>query len=339
MKPVRILIIGPAWVGDMVMAQVLFQTLKQKIHCVIDVLAPEWSRPLTDRMPEVCRSLTMPVGHGQFGLKKRFALAKSLRGQYDEAYILPNSWKSALIPALAKIPRRVGWLGEMRVGLLNDFRRLDKIKHPRMIDRFAALAYHANVRIPGALPKPQLRIQPEMVEIALKQYSLNQNSKILAICPGAEFGPSKRWPEQYYAKVAEYALEKGWQVWLFGSLKDSPVAQTIQTLCRGQCRDLTGQTTLSEAIDLLSLASYVVTNDSGLMHIAAALNRPLTAIYGSTDPSFTPPLSKDAKIIRAGIECSPCFQRICPLGHHRCMQDLTPEVVLAELQQVFQCES
>jgi heptosyltransferase II len=338
MRVPRILIVGPAWVGDMVMAQVLFKTLKQKIACTIDVLAPEWSRPLTDRMPEVSRSISMTIGHGQLQWEKRVVIGQALRNQYDEAYVLPNSWKSALIPLFAKIPKRIGWLGEMRVGLLNDFRRLDKKKYPRMIDRFAALAYPVTATMP-ALPTPQLMIQTNNVDIALKQYSLNTNSsKILALCPGAEFGPSKRWPEHYYAKIAEKALEQGCEVWIFGSVKDMPVAKMIQTFCRDRCHDLTGRTTLSEAIDLLSLASCVVTNDSGLMHIAAALNRPLIALYGSSDPSFTPPLSKQAQILRAVIDCSPCFQRNCPLGHQRCMQELTPDKVWVHLQQVLQCE-
>ena len=243
-----------------------------------------------------------------------------------------------MIPFFAKIPNRVGWLGEMRVGLLNDFRRLDKKKYPRMIDRFAALAYPITATMPP-LPVPQLMIQADSVGSALKQYSLTRApSKILALCPGAEFGPSKRWPEHYYATIAEKALEQGCQVWIFGSVKDMPVAKKIQAFCRDRCHDLTGRTTLSEAIDLLSLASCVVTNDSGLMHIAAALNRPLIALYGSTDPAFTPPLSKQAQILRTGIDCSPCFQRTCPLGHHRCMQELTPAKVLSHLQQVLQCE-
>lgn len=329
----RILVIGPAWVGDMVMAQVLFRCLKA-LHpeATIDVCAPEWSRSLTERMPEVNHSLSLKLGHGQWGWGARKALGQSLKGQYDFAYVLPNSWKSALIPFWAGIPERVGYVGEWRFGLLNRARRLNKTVLPLMIERFAALAYPTGAVLPDPLPKPRLVVHPDNVRAALARYGLKAEKPILAMCPGAEFGPSKRWPETYYADIANRALAVGKQVWIFGSPKDSIVAKAIMDASQQACVDLTGKTSLGDAIDLLSLASQVLSNDSGLMHIAAALDRPLVAVYGSTDPSFTPPLSDHATIVRTGISCSPCFKRECPLGHHRCMKDLSVEQVWQALQ-------
>ncbi len=330
-----ILVVGPAWVGDMVMAQGLFKTLKAQGPCQIDVLAPEWSRALTDRMPEVRASLTMPVGHGQFKWTTRRALGRGLRGKYQVAYVLPNSWKSALIPWQAQIPRRIGWWGECRWGLLNEGRCLDRALHPKMMARFVALAYAPGQALPMPLPVPQLRVEPQARERALAIHGLQAGRPVLALCPGAEFGPSKRWPALYYAQVAEVALARGWQVWIFGSPKDQAVAAHIQEACQARCQDLTGKTTLAEAIDLLSMSACVLSNDSGLMHIAAALERPLIALYGSTDPEFTPPLSEKALVLRTGIGCSPCFKRECPLGHQACMRELKPVQVLAQLEALW----
>lgn len=339
----KLLIIGPAWVGDMVMAQSLFKTIKRvDPAAVIDVLAPDWTRPLLDRMPEVHTSHAMPIGHGVFALKERYRLAEYLKPMgYTEAIVLPNSWKSALIPWLANIPKRTGFLGECRFGLLNDFRFLDKSALPRMIDRFAALAFHKHtsvIEIKKDIPYPHLEINPLSLQTTLEKFSVQDyaNQRILALCPGAEFGASKRWPEKYYATVAIQKLKEGWSVWLFGSKNDQAVAARIQQETNHRCLDFTGKTNLGEAIELLSLANQVVTNDSGLMHIAAALQNPVVAVYGSTDPSFTPPLSNTAEIVRLSLPCSPCFKRECPLEHHQCMQALLPEQVLMALDVVGQ---
>lgn len=341
----KFLIIGPAWIGDMVMAQGLFISLKQQyakinIEIKIDVIAPDWTRPLLDRMPEVNQTLSLPFKHGEFSLIKRWALGKSLRSEkYDRAIVLPNSWKSAIIPYAAKIPLRTGWRGEMRYGLLNDIYYLDKKKYPLMIERFVALdsANKSRDDNSGKLDiKPKLNINKISREQAIQKYNLDISTKIIALCPGAEFGASKRWPETYYAEVAHYLLEKNHQVWLMGSQKDKIITDQINHLTQNRCKNLAGKTSLSEAIDLLSLASIVITNDSGLMHIAAALERPLIALYGSTDPGFTPPLShpditKILEINPENLNCRPCFQRECPLKHHQCMNDLLPLRVLEAL--------
>ncbi|MEE4094594.1 lipopolysaccharide heptosyltransferase II [Pseudomonas viridiflava] len=332
----NILIVGPSWVGDMVMAQTLFQCLKQRHpECQIDVLAPEWSRPLLERMPEVRAALSFPLGHGALELATRRRIGKSLAGQYDQAILLPNSLKSALVPFFAGIKQRTGWRGEFRYGLLNDVRTLDKERYPLMIERFMALAYDKNAELPRPYPKPSLQIDSATRDTALAKFGLTLDRPVLALCPGAEFGESKRWPAEHYAQVADARIREGWQVWLFGSQKDHPVGETIRENLipglREESINLSGQTSLAEAIDLLSCADSVVSNDSGLMHVAAALNRPLVAVYGSTSPAFTPPLADEVEVVQLGIECSPCFDRTCRFGHYNCMRLLEPGAVIQAL--------
>ncbi|MFG0805448.1 lipopolysaccharide heptosyltransferase II [Pseudomonas fluvialis] len=335
----NILIIGPSWVGDMVMAQTLFTCLKQRHpDCQIDVLAPDWSRPILERMPEVRNALSFPLGHGVLELATRRKIGKSLAGQYDQAILLPNSLKSALVPFFAGIPKRTGWKGEMRYGLLNDVRNLDKQRLPLMIERFMALAYEPDAALPKPYPQPRLVIDNASREAALAKFGLSQDRPVLALCPGAEFGEAKRWPAEHYAKVAELKIRAGWQVWLFGSKNDHPGCEEIRARLipglREESVNLAGETSLAEAIDLLSCAGAVVSNDSGLMHVAAALNRPLVAVYGSTSPQFTPPLADQVEIVRLGLECSPCFERTCRFGHYDCLRELKPRPVIEALQRL-----
>lgn len=335
----NILIVGPSWVGDMVMAQTLFVCLKQRHPgCHIDVLAPEWSRPILERMPEVRQALSFPLGHGVLDLATRRKVAQGLRGQYEQAILLPNSLKSALVPFLAGIPKRTGWRGEMRFGLLNDMRKLDRQRYPLMIERFMALAYEPDAELPKPYPRPSLQIDETRRLAALSKFGLELDRPVLALCPGAEFGEAKRWPSEHYAAVAEAKIRAGWQVWLFGSKNDHPVGEAIRgELIPGlqeEAVNLAGETNLAEAIDLMSCATAVVSNDSGLMHVAAALNRPLVAVYGSTSPQFTPPLAEQVEIVRLGLECSPCFERTCRFGHYNCLRDLRPQPVLDALQRL-----
>jgi len=328
----NILIIGPSWVGDMVMAQTLFVCLKrQHPDCQIDVLAPEWSRPLLERMPEVREALSFPLGHGAFELATRRRIGQQLRGRYDQAILLPNSLKSALVPYFAGIPKRTGWRGEMRFGLLNDIRTLDKARYPLMIERFMALAYAPGAELPKPYPEPRLAIDPASRDAALERFGLSLDRPVLALCPGAEFGEAKRWPAEHYAAVADARLRQGWQVWLFGSQKDAPGGEEIREWVtpgfEEDVYNLAGRTSLAEAIDLLSCAGAVISNDSGLMHVAAALDRPLVAVYGSTSPGFTPPLASQVEVVRLGLECSPCFDRTCRFGHYDCLRLLQPSLV------------
>ncbi len=332
-SPIKFLVVGPAWIGDMVLAQSLFRLLKQRHpDSRLDVLAPAWTHPLLARMPEVDEAIAAPFAHGKFDLGVRLKLGRDLRARgYDRALVLPNSWKSALAPWAARIPRRTGFVGELRYGLLNDARRLDKQKLPRTVDRFVALGLDAGESLPE-IPSPRLKADVDNARGALARLGRDlPKTPVLALCPGAEYGPAKRWPAEYFAEVANAKLAQGWEVWLFGSDKDAAVTAAVQAGTGGRCLDLGGRTALTEAIDLMALATAVVTNDSGLMHIAAALDCRLVALYGSSDPRHTPPLSANATLLSLSLPCSPCFQRECPLGHLKCLKDLHPAVVLDAL--------
>jgi heptosyltransferase-2 len=220
----------------------------------------------------------------------------------------------------------------MRWGLLNDARKLDKQQLTMTVQRFVALAGDHNAALPE-IPEPRLQVDPSRIEQALQSLGLGHpQGKLLSLCPGAEYGPAKRWPEEYYAEVAREKIAQGWSVWLFGSEKDKDVAEKIVGLAGEGCISLAGRTSLEDAIDLMSISDAVVSNDSGLMHVAAALDIPLVAVYGSSDPGFTPPLNKKARILTLGLDCSPCFKRECPLGHLNCLREMKPEKVLEQLQ-------
>jgi len=337
----KILVVGPAWVGDMMMAQSLFICLRQQDPAVrIEVLAPAWCRDLLSRMPEVDVALPLPIDHGELALGKRHVLARELRARaYDQAIVLPNSFKSALIPRFAGIPLRTGWRGEARGWLLNDCRRLDKAAYPLMVQRFAALAFAPGQPLPPALPRPCLQVDPAATVELIARLGLDPDKAVLALCPGAEFGPAKQWPEQHYAVIADHYLRLGWQVWMLGSARDHEVAErirlaTTKTL-QSDCHNLCGQTTLGAAADLLAAATAVVSNDSGLMHVAAALGRPLVVVYGSTSAAFTPPLADRVRTLSLQLPCSPCFKRQCPLGHLDCLKRLYPAQVAGALAEVM----
>ena len=333
------------------MAQSLFIKLKNdQPDWQIDVLAPAWSFSLLERMPEVAKAIAMPVSRGQFGLLERIKLGIKLRAEaYHQVIVLPNSWKSALIPYFANIPVRTGYIGECRWGLLNDARILDKSLLTMTVQRFVALGLPATAPLPPEHPVPGLVINQDQQSAVIEKFNLNaicaksgnsvgrvsdsearqnDSEKILALCPGAEYGASKRWPTSYFAEVARHKIAQGWHVWLFGSDKDKQAAEQINAEASGGGIDFTGRTSLAEAVDLLSLVNTVVTNDSGLMHVAAALDKKIIALYGSSDPNFTPPLNAKAHVISLNLECSPCFKRECPLGHTRCLTEIKPEQVL-----------
>lgn len=330
----KILVIGPAWIGDMVMAQSLFQHLKRRYPRVqIDVVAPAWTEPLLARMPEVNAWFTLPIGHGRLELRERWRLGRRLRSRgYGRAIVLPNSFKSAIVPFVAGVRRRTGFLGEWRLGLLNDIRALNRARLPRRVDRYLALGLEPGEAMPDPLPRPRLSASRAAGEAALTR--LGQclpQVPVLGLCPGAEHGAAKRWPAEYFAELAKAKLEDGWEVWLFGSAKDTDITGQIQQRTGGRCLDLGGRTTLADCIDLLGLTSAVVSNDSGLMHIAASLERTLVALYGSTAPDYNPPLSPRAQVLYLALPCSPCYQRECPLGHLNCLRHIEPARVVAAL--------
>jgi len=330
----KILVIAPSWVGDCMLMQPMLMRLKQREPtCQIDVLAPPWSAKLLYAMPEVAEVIVNPFPHGALQLRARYQLGKQLRAaRYAQAIVLPNSLKSALVPFFANIPLRTGFVGEMRYGLLNDARKLDKQVLPLMIERFAQLAEAPDGEIPRPLVNPKLEISQAQRDATLQKLGLTLAQPVAVFCPGAEYGSAKRWPAAYFAEVAQGLQQQGYAVWLIGSGKDKTVADEIVALSTPSTQNLCGKTDLADAIALLSAAALVISNDSGLMHIAAALDRPMLAIFGSSSPQFTPPLSSKSKVIKIEIACSPCFKRECPLGHFNCMMQITPDKVWDKAQ-------
>ncbi len=329
----KILVIGPSWIGDMVLAQPMLKLLRARHNePVIDVLAPRWTLPLVERMPEVRRAIDLPVGHGELGLAARWKLARQLRHEhYDQAIVLPNSFKSALVPFFAGIRVRTGYVGEARYGLLTDARRLPAKRLPQIAQRYGELARSRGDALRLPLPALGLRVEDAARREVLARLGVEKQRPAVALCPGAEYGPAKRWPARYFAELAQGIAARGCAVWLIGSPNDAALGSEIAHAAGGACRNLCGETTLGEAIDLLAATALVVTNDSGLMHVAAALGKPLIALYGSSSPEFTPPLSPNAQILKLDLPCSPCFKRVCPLGHFNCMNQLVPDRVLEEI--------
>jgi heptosyltransferase-2 len=327
----RTLIVAPSWVGDAILSEPLIAMLREPYEDPsIDVLAPPWCAPVFKRVRGVRRIVDIPIPHGKLDLRTRRRIAADLRSEgYARAFVLPLSWKSALIPYLAKIPRRVGYKGEARYVLLNDLRRLDPKALPRLVDRFGALAGPPGSRVPMP-PAPVLVPDTANRDAAIRQLRLKGEGPVAVLCPGAEYGPAKRWPPTHFADLARRLIEIGARVWIVGSPNDRLAADALIGAAGESAkslRDLTGKTDLGTAIDLMSAASVVVSNDSGLMHAAAAVGAPVVALFGSSSPAYTPPLSPQARVARIQIECSPCFKRECPLGHFRCMRELSPELV------------
>ncbi len=330
----RILIVGPAWVGDMVMVQSLFITLKcQDPNNIIDVVAPAWSAPVLERMPEVRSVITVYLQHGKLQFAERYRVGKSLRGEYDRAIILPRTFKSALIPFFAKIPKRTAYRGEMRYGIVNDMRRLDTTLTYKAVEKYLQL---------GALPSqltqspkihfPQLVVDEEKRHQAAVKLDIDEMTPAIAFMPGAEFGPSKQWPAKYFGELAIRFKQQGYNVYIFGSPNDKTMGEEIVQAAKGDAINLCGKTSLEEVTDLLSLAKVAITNDSGLMHIAAAVGRPIVAIYGSITPKYTPPLTETKEIHYLGLDCSPCFKKQCPFGHYNCLNGIEVDKVFESAQ-------
>jgi len=333
-KESRILVVAPSWVGDMVMSHTMIRLLSEKNpRVVIDVLAPASTLPLASRMKEVHQKFLMETGHGELLFDYRWKMGQRLaREKYSQAIVLPNSLKSALIPFFAGIENRTGYRGEYRYFLINDMRMLNKTIRPLMIQRFAGLALREGKELPDELPFPKLSIDDDNRDRLVRELGLQKSlseGKPIGICPGAEYGPAKKWPETHYASLIRKLTDKGNQVWILGSKRDVETGRVISQMAGDKrCHDLTGKTGLLDVVDLISLCNTIVTNDSGLMHIACALDVKTIAVYGSTTPGFTPPLSKKASVVSLNLSCSPCFKRECPLGHTNCLNQLQPDLVL-----------
>jgi heptosyltransferase II len=323
----RILIVAPSWVGDAVLSEPLVALLREPLEAaIVDVLVPSWCAPVYARMRGIRDIIENPFAHRDLRLGARRALGRRLRDVgYTRAFVLPNSFKSALIPWFARIPRRIGYVGEGRRLLLTDARRLDRHALPRLVDRFVALAALSEEIVPSA-PSPVLVPDAANAADAMRTLGLATRRPVAVFCPGAEYGPAKRWPTEHFITLAQRLLASGYAVWLIGSPNDQPSAEPIAAAVP-EVRNACGRTDLGTAIDLLAQASVVISNDSGLMHAAAAVGRPLVALFGSSSPAYTPPLSPLARVARIDIACSPCFQRECPLGHFKCMRELSPNLV------------
>lgn len=322
----KVLIVGPSWVGDMVMAHALFQSVYSNFFPPpeIHVVAPPWSKPVLARMPEVSHAIELPAEHGKLAFTTRLQLGRRLRPEsYTQAIILPRSLKSALVPFFARVPIRTGFLGECRFGLLNDIRPFDKGVLDQTVKRFFALGVGIDDKGHEPIPRPRLKVSNENLERLKKKFGLNGEIAV-ALMPGAAFGPAKQWPLKYYADLASRLAAAGVNVWVLGSNKERALGIELTRLANhGRVRNFCGKTSLGDAIDLLGAAVVAVGNDSGLMHVAAAVDTHIVAIYGSTLPSFAPPLTDAKDIFFLGVGCSPCFQRHCPLGHFRCLRDIS----------------
>jgi heptosyltransferase II len=312
----RILVVAPNWIGDALMAQPLLARLKQS-GAMLDVVAPQWVAPVVRRMPEVDQVLPVPFRHGALQLASRWRLGRELKRRgYDRAIVLPNSWKSALLPFFARIPLRAGYVGELRFGLLNIRHRGANSSMPL---HYARLAAEPGVEPQPPLPQTRLEVSGDEIAQTMRRFGIEGRYAVL--CPGAEYGPAKRWP--YFRELAEKLTLP---VVLLGSAKDADAGQDLPG------RNLIGRTSLDEAIRIIAGAALVVSNDSGLMHVAAALARPQVALFGSSSPQHTPPASSKARVLWLHLECSPCFERECPLGHFRCMKEITVDQVLSEIR-------
>lgn len=341
----RILVVAPSWIGDLVMSQCLYKAIKA-IHpdASIHVLAPKWCLEVLNRMPEVDRAILMPIGHGSFAIKARYVLGKNLKlANYDQAYVLPNSWKSALIPFFANIKKRTGWKGECRYLLLNDI-RTNKTNFPLLVERYSALAYakndmKSNADITTILPPALITKNLPNPTLLFSKFQILSTTNTLGLCPGAEFGPTKKWPVSYYAEITTRYLKKHSQAeaWIFGSSKDVETARQVVSFVPQELspriKILAGKTTIEEAIDLIANCKLVICNDSGLMHIAAAVNTKIVAIFGSTSTKYTPPQSPNALIIESDEPCHPCFKRICKQGTFACLNKISPDFVWQKIKE------
>ena len=328
----KILVVGPAWVGDMVMAQSLFRLLRERNPAaLIDVVGPSWSLPLTARMPEIRRGLSLDAGHGELALGARRRLARQLQPEgYTHAIVLPRSFKSALLPFLARIPVRTGFRAEGRGLLLTDSRPLDRAVLDQTVKRFLSLGLPGGSPLPDP-PEPALRIDERNRAVLFERLGLGE-APAVAMMPGAAYGPAKQWPIAHFAELARRLAERGEEVWVLGSAGEHPLGELIRQGTTGKVHNLCGETALADVVDLLSAARAAVTNDSGLMHVAAAAGTHVVALYGSSSPEYTPPLTVRQSIHHLKLSCSPCFRRECPLGHLRCLRDISPGDVFASLQ-------
>ena len=335
MATTNALVIAPQWIGDAVMTEPLMRRLSARGER-LTVGALPWVAPVYRAMPQVAEVSEFPFAHGGLQFKARRSLAKQLDGRFDTAYICPNSLKSALLPFLASIPKRVGYLGEARIGLLTHrLKNPPKDKRPPMVAFYSALSGEADI----ASDRPQLQMNASEVDLALAAMGL-QRGAYYVFAPGAEYGPAKRWPAAHFSELAR---RLDLPVVLLGSTKEfdlcHEIAAPVNAEQPGKCLNFAGKTSLAHAFSAIAATKKIVSNDSGLMHVAAAFGVPQIAIFGSSSPLHTPPLSEQATVLwlkndpryQPPLDCAPCFERECPLGHTRCLVDIAATDVLLNI--------
>ena len=298
----------------------------------IDVFSSHALIHIFEQMSEIDEIIENPFGHGQLNLRDRLEVARDIKSRrYDTTYVLPNSFKSALIPFFAKIPNRVGYTGEFRFGLINRRHTLDKNKYPLLASQYLQLAKTDLSESITLSEYPALTVAQRDLGPTLERFNIDPLRPYICLCPGAEYGPAKRWPQEHFTRLAQKLADNHFHTITLGGENDMKIGAMIYKNTHQETQDLTGKTTVKEAIQLIAGATCVVTNDSGLMHVAAALSRPLIALFGSSSPEYTPPLSDKAKVLTRALPCSPCFKRVCPLGHTNCLKDITVDEVFINI--------
>lgn len=335
----RALVVAPNWIGDLLMAQpLLAQLAARHPQMKIDLLVPAHIAPLAALIAQVDQVIPTQFAHGGVQWRARWQLAQTLKRQrYDACWVLPNSAKSALVPWLAGIGLRIGYRGEHRFGLLHIRHQPPQgAEREPMVAHYARLARRPGAPLPDPLPDPQLRVAPARIAEVATKYQIAPGKPLIVLCPGAEYGPAKRWPAEYFVQLAELVQQSFpyAQIVVLGGPKDHEIGAQIAAGAPG-VRNLCGETRLDEAAALLARAEAAICNDSGLMHVCAALNRPQIAIFGSSDPRHTPPHSDRATVFWLKLDCSPCFARECPQGHLRCLREIAPAEVFVALRQLL----
>ena len=327
----------------MVMAQSLFAALRADGPVAVDVVAPPGPLVLTERMPEVREAIPLSVERGRLGLATRWSVGRGLRRRgYGRAIILPSSFKSALLPVLAGIPVRTGYRGELRVGLVNDVRELPSASSERNVRGYLALAPEdpgpGDTAAALTVRPPRLQIDAanqgrvvERLNLPVAKPGGPAARGVVALAPGAAFGEAKQWPIEHFRSLAARLAEVGHTVLILGGPAERPLGAFVSNRLGPNVHDLCGETSLTEAVDILGMCDVTVANDSGLMHVAAATGSHVVALYGPTDPSFAPPLTDASDIVYLGTDCSPCFKRTCPLVHHRCLRGVSPDAVFTKV--------
>jgi len=320
----KLLIIPQNWLGDIVMSQTLLKRIKsENPNTVIDILVNSTFKSLVERMPEISKAVILDCGHKELGLLKRLNLARRIKGNYDQSIVLSRSIKSALIPYLAKIPIRTGELGESRYILINDLKKFTKEDRRKTAFRYVSM-FSKKQEVLNEKYYPSLKSDLENIKILSKKYKLNLDKKIIIFAPGAAFGPSKMWPVERFKELGE-KLNKDFFILILGSNDEKKIGDKIVT--NKNMMNLCGETTITDAVDLMHVSEFCVSNDSGLMHLASATNTKSISIYGATSPELTPPLTSNKEIHYRGISCSPCFEKKCKYGHYNCLVEIQADDV------------